>query len=169
MITAGKIFDRLLSVLVVLSSILLAAIWLLLCAEVVSRYFWSKPMGWPSEIAIYNLVWICFLGSAWLLRKDGHVSVNVLISKLSTENAARINGLISIICTILCLVVAWYSGMVTLELFQANVKFPTILELPKGPIEMIVPIGSLLLSVQFARRSYGFFVNFNTKRHYHKV
>jgi TRAP-type C4-dicarboxylate transport system permease small subunit len=59
----------------------------------------------------------------------------------------------SILGTILCLGMVWFSAQATIIAFQRGTIFATIWGLPRGPILSIIPIGSFLLLVQFIIQS----------------
>jgi len=56
-----------------------------------------------------------------------------------------------------CLVLAFFSVKVTWQHFQTHYLFTRFLEVPSYPILAIIPIGSLLLFIQFLRRVYDYF------------
>ena len=43
---------------------LMAAMCLVLLAQVISRYLFGKPLTWSEELARYMFVWLALLGSA---------------------------------------------------------------------------------------------------------
>ena len=152
----GRLFDRLLDILMVLAIVLLIFGWLSVCFEVIMRYFVGQPQIWVIETVEYILLYTCFLGAAWLLREEGHVRVDVLLNRLNPRNQALLNIITSGIATILWLLLAWYTGGYTWKAFKMGLYTSTILEAPKGPLYSIMPIGSFLLFIQFSRRTYGY-------------
>jgi TRAP-type C4-dicarboxylate transport system permease small subunit len=59
-----------------------------------------------------------------------------------------------------CLIIAWYSARVTWQHFQTGYKLLTFMTVPAALINFIIPIGFLLLTIQFVRRGHGFFKRF---------
>jgi TRAP-type C4-dicarboxylate transport system permease small subunit len=157
-----RIYDRLLEVLLYLAILLLIFGWLSVCFEVIMRYFFEKPQIWVIEIVEYSLLYICFLGAPWLLRQEGHVKVDVLLYRLQPKSQARLNTITSGLATVLWLVLTWYTGGTTLKAFEQGLYTPTILELPKGPLYAVMPIGSFLLFIQFIRRTYGYVMSYKS-------
>jgi len=150
------IFDKVESAAFFGACAILISMWLSINLAVVMRYFVQRPMGWTIETAEYSLVFICFLGAAWLLRRNKHVMLDIVLNRLNLKNQALINIITSIAGAIICLVIAWYSGEITWNLFQRGVRIWSLLEPPKAPIVMIVPVGTFLLFVEFLRRAYGY-------------
>lgn len=153
---SGDIFDKVLSLLAIVVAVTMGFTWLLVCTQVATRYFFRYPMGWVIETAEYTLLWITFLGAAWLLKKEKHVRVDVVIGRLNLKNQALLNTITSFVGATLCLVVAWYTGEVTWKLFQSRTHILSLLEPLQAPIIMIIPVGTLLLFIQFVRRGYGY-------------
>ncbi len=153
----SAIIDATLTSLVVLAAVILIFVMLSVNAEVIMRYFLNRPLLWVIEISEYSLLYITFLGTAWLLKKDGHVRMDLVLERLKPITQAVINITTSAILAIFCLILAWYGGEVTWEQFQVGtVKGGTILDFPLAAVLVVIPVGSFLLSIQFLRRSYGY-------------
>ncbi len=126
---------------------------LLVCADVISRYLLNKPVTGASEITEMSMLWLTFLGSAWVLQREGHVNVDMVITRVEKSTRAKLTFITSLISAGVFVVIAWYGVKVAAEFVQNGVVTPTILEMPRGPIISVVPVGSLLLVVQFLRRA----------------
>ncbi|WP_108663761.1 TRAP transporter small permease [Acuticoccus kandeliae] len=59
--------------LIVLISVMVVSI----CYQVVGRYLLNHAPGWTEEIARFLMAWITMLGSAMVMRTDGHVAVTI--------------------------------------------------------------------------------------------
>jgi TRAP-type C4-dicarboxylate transport system permease small subunit len=151
----GPIFDGILNVFALLSALLLAFIMLSICLEVIMRYFLNRPLVWVIEMSEYALLYITFLGTAWLLRREGHVTVDILLVRLNPKTRAALGFLSSIIGIIISLIFIWYGSEVAWDHYVRGVFKPTVLQFPTAPILAIIPIGSIILMVQFIRRGYG--------------
>ena len=155
------VFDRAIDYLAVLSGILAVFMMLSVCADVVLRYFLNRPIKGVTEITEMCIVALTFLGAAWLLKKEGHVRIDVLVDRLSPRSQALLNGITSIVGVIICLALAWYSANLAVDHFQRGVTTFTVLKIVTYPRFIIIAVGSFLLSIQFIRRSYG---NLKTRR-----
>jgi TRAP-type C4-dicarboxylate transport system permease small subunit len=153
---AGAIFDGILNGLAFLSALLLAFIMLSICLEVIMRYFLNRPLVWVIEITEYSLLYITFLGTAWLLRREGHVTVDILLVRLNPKTRAALGLFSSIIGIVISLVLIWYGSEVAWDHYQRGVFKPTVLQFPTAPILAIIPTGSVILAMQFIRRGYVF-------------
>lgn len=157
LLTMGSaIFDRITGLLALLGASLLTLMMLAVCWEVVSRYFLGRGIIWVIEFSEYNLLFITFLGTAWLLKKEGHVKMDIVLTRLNLKNQLLVNSVTSILGAILCLVIAWSGAEVAWDHLQRGLHQPTLIAPPDFPIFLIIPVGSFLLFIQFLRRSYGF-------------
>ena len=121
--------------------------------------FRFTPLGsivWIIEITDYCLLWITFLGTAWVLKVDGHVKMDMLLNRLTPGTQDIVNMITSAVGAIACLILAFFSVKVTWQHFQTHHLFTRYLDVPSYPILAIIPIGSLLLFFQFVRRTCGY-------------
>ncbi len=150
------IFDRTLNLLFLVATSLLILITLTTITEIIMRTFWGRPIMGTVELTGYTLLFITFLGTAWLLREDGHVKMDVVLSRLRPRIQSTLNIITSILGAIICLVIAWYGVKVSWYSFQTNYRAISELEIPLFPILIVIPVGTFLLFIQFLRRTYGF-------------
>ena len=150
----AAIFDRTNDVLVFLASAVLIFTVVSVTVDVVLRYFFKAPLIWAVEINENNLLYITFLATAWVLRREGHVKVELVLARLDPRAQNLVDLITSIIGVLICLVVTWYGSLVTWRDFQAGAFQPTIMRIPNAYILFIIPVGTFLLSIQFFRRTY---------------
>lgn len=151
------VFDLILDIMAVLAGIILAFILVSVCAQVVLRYFLNKPIPWIMEVSEYALLFITFLVAAWVLRKEKHVAVDIIISRLRPKVQIVTNIITSILSAMVCLLIVSYGFKVTLEFFIMHRYEATYLRIPQALILVIIPIGTLMLFIQFIRRTNGYF------------
>jgi C4-dicarboxylate transporter DctQ subunit len=148
---AIKIYDRVIDSAAFLTGILVIFLMLSVGLEVALRYFLGRPTSWVVEIAGYILLFIPFLVAAWVLRREGHVKMDLVLTRLRPKNQSLVNAVTSFIGAIVCFVLA-LSGLKT-SLYFRGYQTPTILMLPKSLIIAIIFVGSFLLFIQFMRRT----------------
>ncbi|MFC2013897.1 TRAP transporter small permease [Chloroflexota bacterium] len=150
-----NIFDRVLDTLAFVAAILIIFIMLAISANVVLRKI-GQPQLWLVESPQYAMLYITFLVTAWLLKRDKHVKVELLASRLNSRNQALLGLFACTIGIIVSLVLVVFGSQVTLDYFQQHIFRPTELHWQMYPLLAIIPIGSLLLLFQFLRRAYGY-------------
>jgi TRAP-type C4-dicarboxylate transport system permease small subunit len=161
---AGRILDRIMEIFSFIAGLFLAFILLSVCLEVFMRYFLNRPLQWVVELTEYALLYITFLGTAWLLKKGGHINVDIFLSLLSSRTRTGLQFFSSLIGIIVSFCLVWYGFLVSWEHYQDGIYNITLLEFPKAPLLAIIPIGSLILLAQFIRRAYGSLVAFMGKK-----
>lgn len=151
----GTFFDRILDAFFFFAGILLAFATISVALAVCSRYFFSRPWGWVPEVCEYILLYITFLISAWVLKHDEHVRMDILINLLPATAQAVVNAITSVISALVCLIIAIFAARVTWGLYQSKAFTYTILELPKFIFTAVIVVGTVLLFIQFLIKAFG--------------
>ena len=149
------IFDTVLDAGAVGSATLIVFIMLAICAEVVLRRL-GHPQIWEIEVTEYCLLYATFLGTAWLLRDEGHVKVDIITSAINCKARALLGVVTSVIGSAISLYLVVWGWKVTLTYFQRGVVECTPLLTPTYIVLLIIPLGSIPLFVQFLRRTHGY-------------
>ena len=147
-------FDLILDVFMFLAAAVIGFLMISVCWDVLARTFFGEPVEWVLEYTEYGLLYITFLSAAWVLRNEGHVANDLLLSGLSAKNECLFNTITSLLGMVICIFLCWFGAVVSWEKLQSGAYQPTPTETPDFPIFVIIPIGSFLLSVQFLRRMH---------------
>lgn len=147
----NKLFDYIIDFMAILGKVLIIIISLLIVIDIVSLKFFSVSFPWILEVSEYLLVFVTFLGVAWLLKIDGHIKLDLLLNRLSERNRTRMEVLNSCIGAIISLVIMVYGFLATWNLHGRGVKTETILEIPRSLLIVIIPIGFTFVFIQFIR------------------
>ena len=153
----GGIYYGTVDVFAFMAGVLIIYLMLSVSAEVVMRYFLNRPTMWVIDVATIVLLNFTFLGAAWLLKREGHVKMDLVINRFNPLAQTVINITTSLFGAIVCVGLTWYGAKVTLEHFTSGIFQPTALELPSHLTLFMIPIGSFLLFIQFLIRTYGYF------------
>lgn len=152
----SPIFDSIIVFLAALAGILLCFIILSVTYGIVMRYFWGRPPIWITEVCEDFLLWIAFFGVAWVLKKEGHVTMDFVLNQLPPRTQCLINTITSIIGVIVFFVVAWYGAKMTITYFQLGDFIAKPLRIPYYAVIWVIPLGCFLFSIQFLRRAYSY-------------
>jgi C4-dicarboxylate transporter, DctQ subunit len=147
----GRIFDRILSGTAVLAGLILLFITFSISYGIFTRALGYQSPVWTVQFSEYSLLWMTFLGSAWVLSRRKHVAMDIVTGRFNPRNRRVAEMVHSFMGIGLCGVLCWFSSLITLSLFQRGVTDVQAVDLPKHLIVIIIPIGFLLLMVQFAR------------------
>jgi TRAP-type C4-dicarboxylate transport system permease small subunit len=155
--TMGVLFDKILLFLFWLAGGLLMFATVGTCIDVILRYSLNRPIHWMLEITEYIMLYIPFLCAAIVLKEEGHIRVDLLISRFSRKNKTWVNLITSLVGGIVMLIYAGFGAQATLDAFKRGVPSLESLKIPVFLILMIIPIGSFLFTIQFLRQTVRYY------------
>ena len=126
---------------------------LVVSVKVFFRYVLVIGIIGIDELSGLALLYITFFGSAWVLRRKGHVIIDLLLNHFTPGIKRWLGFITSAIGAVLCAVLMWYGIVAVLDLWQKDIVTPTELELPRAAIISVIPFGFLLLTIQFLRHA----------------
>lgn len=129
---------------------------LAICYSVFMRYLWDKPVPSVLEISSYLMLYITFLGTAWLQRQEGHVEVDLFLGNAKPRTRAGFKAITYLGGAAVGFILAWKGSLVTIDYFRRGVTLMGILETPQFLLIAIIPIGGLLLLVEFILQIWRF-------------
>jgi len=153
----GVLFDKILLFLFWLAGGLLMFATVGTCIDVILRYSLNRPIHWMLEITEYIMLYIPFLCAAIVLKEEGHIRVDLLISRFSRKNKTWVNMITSLVGGIVMLIYAGFGAQATLDAFKRGVPSLESLKIPVFLILMIIPIGSFLFTIQFLRQTVRYY------------
>lgn len=137
----------------VIAAVMIIFMMFAICYAVTTRFLWNEPIPWVVEVSSYLMLYITFLGMAWLQGKNGHVRIDLFTSRMSNRTTALLDGFTSLGGLAVGLVLAWKGTAVTIDYFQRDVTVIGILNTPQYVLMGIIPIGGALLLLQFILRT----------------
>lgn len=108
------------------------------------------------EVTEYILLYIPFLGAAFVLREGGHIRVDILINHFSQRTRKMLHILTSFVGGIVMLTYTYFGGQVTWDYFKRGVPALESLKTPLFLVLMVIPLGSFFFAVQFFREMVGY-------------
>jgi C4-dicarboxylate transporter DctQ subunit len=147
----GRLLDRILTGMAVLAGLLLLFMTFSISYSIFTRALGFQSPVWTVQFNEYSLLWLTFLGSAWVLRRRKHVAVDVITSRLEPKGRRIADVIHSLLGVALCGVLCWYSSLVTLNFFQRGVTDVQAVDVPKYLVLVVIPAGFIVLTSQFLR------------------
>ena len=141
--------SRINKVFVFMGSLFLVGIMVTTNIDLFMRFVFHSPIMGMNEITELFLLYLTFLGTAWVYHDDSHVVVDVLLYNL--VEGRRKNVLIlqnHIIVGIVSVVLVYYGAVTTIDHIVRDVRNPTILETPIALAIGIIPIGAFVLLLE---------------------
>ena len=132
---------------------LMAAMAVLVFANVVSRYLFNYSIIWVEELTRYMMVWVGFIGSGLVLRFGAHIAVDVFQDLLPTRAAQALRALIVVILAVTFVAMTWLGFRYVA--FAWDQETP-VLNWNFGIVYLAIPIGSVLMLAHllFVARRY---------------
>ena len=149
----GKLLNTVNRISVFFACLILMFVALSITYGVVMRSVGGRSPIWITQVNEYAMVWITFLAAAWLLPGDQHVSVNLLVSRISKKGRAVCRFVGDALGTVLCGALWFLGTLCTWENFRDNVIDVQSIDVPKAYILVVIPYGFLLLFLGFLHRT----------------
>ncbi|WP_337841394.1 TRAP transporter small permease [Rheinheimera sp.] len=126
---------------------LMAAIVLVVCWQVVSRFILGSPSSMTEEIARTLLLWIGMLGAAWAYRTGQHLGLDILTSKLPATAQHKMAMLLTSCVVLFAVAVLVIGGGALVRLaFELN-QMSAALGIGMGWIYLVLPLTGLLIAL----------------------
>lgn len=117
--------------------------------EVAARYFFRWPTVWEIEASIYFLIFATFVGSAFALKEDKHISMDVLIARLRPGWRAGVELAGAVTSLAFCAFVSVKGWEMWWEAFSLGWRSDTLWAPPLAVPYFFLPLGFTLVSLQY--------------------
>jgi TRAP-type C4-dicarboxylate transport system permease small subunit len=124
------------------------------CYTIGMRYFFRQTTIWIMQTTEYALLWIVFLATTWLLREGGHITTDIIYAHLNEKTKAYLDATMFFIGGLTCAIMLYFGITYMYECIISNVTDVRAVTVPKSAVFIIIPIGSLLLTIQFFRMAW---------------
>jgi len=138
-----RIVSRVNAILERVMAFLIAAMALILIANVASRYALAFSLTWSAELARYCMVWAAFLAIAVLVNRNEHLVVDLLEKSLRGAPKRLLQAAVLLVSCVLYLILAVYGvgrGVQTRDQVAASMDF-----LPMNLVYSIIPISAAMM------------------------
>ena len=112
------------------------------------RSAFRSPIEGVSEMTEIFLLYLTFLGTAWVYREDGHVVVDLLLYELYAKARKALLVINAAVVGMVALLLVYFGTAATIDHFMRGVRNVSVLETPTALIIVIIPIGSLVLLLE---------------------
>ena len=148
-----SLLNNITSGMAALGGVILVFCMLIVTAEVAMRSIFNVSQAWLMQIIEYSLLYITFLGVAWVMRKEGHVKMDLLLNRLKIRPREIIISITSVLSAVTFLIIAWYGAQVTWDFFLRGYFDYKVIDVPKAYIIVVIPLGSFVLAIELVRRA----------------
>ncbi len=159
-----RTFDKLLDFMAACAGVILVFICAAVCYTIGMRFLFTRTTIWIMQTTEYALLWIVFLASAWLLREGGHITTDIIYSHLSDDMKKRMDCITFTLGGLACAFMVYFGVVYLCDCIVHSVTDVRAVTVPKSAVFIIIPIGFILLTIQFFRLAWGKFVDLKVGR-----
>lgn len=114
----------------------------------VARYLFAVSLFGSEELARLLVIWLTFLGSYLLVRRNGHITIDVTARLVGDRTYRWMTAFAAFAGAITCGYLAWLGYFYARGIFASG-QVMTTLSAPAGLYYLPVPIGSGLMTLAF--------------------
>ena len=147
-----RLYRLVLQALAWVAGVLLGAMALAVTLDVVARNLRLGNTGWVVELTEYSLPVATLLVAPWLLHRNQHVRLDVLVVALPRRAALGLERLADAVGIVICAVFIWYGVKLIFDSARLGSMVVKTLAIPEWWQYALMPVAFGLLAVEFARR-----------------
>jgi TRAP-type C4-dicarboxylate transport system permease small subunit len=139
----------------VIAALLLGVTALFVTGDVVARNLGLGTLPWILEVSEYVLPLATFLVAPWLLARNEHVRLDVLLTALPQPLARALGRLADVLGLAVCIVFVVYGARAVASSAQQGSLVIKSIVFPEWWLYAPVPVCFALLAIEFVRRLLG--------------
>ena len=134
------------------AAVLTALMMLTVVYDVIARLVFQAPTLWVIDVNEYMLVYLTFIPAAWILLRDNHVKVELVVERLRPRPRRILALFGDLMGLAYCVILTWQSWLVTWDAYRGGYRFSTAIAFFQYPVFVIIPIGAAWLGLAFLVR-----------------
>lgn len=153
----SRLYERLIDGLAYASAIAIALLAIIISYSVVLRQVFGSVPPWVSDVTSFTLVAVTFAGGAYVLERDGHTRIDILIGSLSGRPRRVLEVLSAILGFIAVAVLAGAAFYAVIDNYERGAHVVRAIQVQKWIVLSPIAIGSVLIAIKFlqvARRKW---------------
>ena len=159
-----RLFDKLIDIMAALAGVILVFITAAVCYTIFMRFLFKQTTIWIIPMTEYALLWIVFLVTTWLLREGGHITTDIIYVHLDEKAKHTLDRIMSVIGGLTCALFVYLAVVHLCDCLIHGVTDVRAVTVPKSAVFIIIPIGSILLTIQFFRIAWSKLIDINAGR-----
>lgn len=136
----------------VVAAVCLICVSLIVVLEVILRYLFNSPTVWVGEMSIYLCMGIGFLSLAFGLKYDSHFSITFLTERLTPKNRTRLKIFTDLVGALYASCFVFKGVQLAYFAYEFEDVSSGMMQTPLWIVWCLVPIGGLLLTLQFINK-----------------
>lgn len=129
----------------IIAIVTFASMSVLVCMQVMSRYFFSYSFQWAEEMGRYLFIWSTMLAAACAVHSHLNIGVDILVNNLKGKAQYAVKLMAQIFFILAVYILTVYGGQQALDVFNAG-QTATSFPVSAGLLYLSVPVsGGLML------------------------
>jgi len=149
--TVKGIIRKLNSFCIVLGSLVVVFMMLGISTAALSRYLFGRALGWIDDFSAFGMVFLAFLGAGEVLRRRGHVNIDLFVNWLAPRHRELVAATTSVAGGAVSLLLVWYGTLDVVSSFREKAVTESVYPVPEALLFWVIPLGGLLLAAGFLR------------------
>ena len=129
--------------------ILLMAMMLLVTADVMGRFFFSKPVQGTTEVTEFMMVALLYLSLSHTQALKGHINVDIFLSYFKKRTRLVLDLVTCLLGLVLFALITWQGILAAIKAWTFWETTFGVLPFPLFPTKVLVPLGSFLLCLRY--------------------
>ena len=131
---------------------LLAAMAIMVFANVALRFTTDYSILWVEEASRYTMVWLTFVGAGLVVRYGGHIGIDTLQHALPHAAAAIRAAIVALLAAFFATMIAVGSRYASLTWAQTT----PVMGIPVGAVYLAMPVGFALMMIHLLVMARGY-------------
>jgi C4-dicarboxylate transporter DctQ subunit len=145
----GRIYDGLIYGLAGLGAFSLLVVMLVVVIDVVLRNTGFAPMQWASAVVEYILLFATCAAAPWLVRINGHVSINVFANAMPPWLHKLTGRFALVLAVIVQAILAWTAFHLGMEQYHGKIADIRSISIPGWILYSFLSVGFGLMAMEF--------------------
>lgn len=146
-----RAYDALLTAMAILAGVTLVWLMVAVIVSVTMRNAGLQPFAWLFVSTEYGLLYMTMLGAPWLVRKKGHVHIELVTASLPDGVRRVVSRLVALLCVAVCVVLAWKGAELVATNLERGDYDVRAYFYPRWLLTIAFPLSFGLMAAEFAR------------------
>ena len=147
--------------------ILLLGMSFLVGIQVIMRYVFHNSLAWSEELARYMFIWMVYVGISYGVKRNKHISIDVVHNLLPARAAALLSIVADLIFLGFAVLVVMHGSEIVSRVLLSTQNSPA-LEIPMWMVYSAVPLGFGIVCLRLVQ-SLAYKTKFFIKKEYAKI
>ena len=147
-----KLYRLVIQVFAWIAAVILGLMALAVTADVVARNLGLSSTGWVVEVSEYSLPVATLLVAPWLLHRNEHVRLDVVLVMLPKKISLWLERCADLFGILICAVFVWFGASLIIDSARLGSMVVKTLSIPEWWQYALIPVCFFLLAVEFVRR-----------------